>query len=90
MHHVTKITVFTYFALFTRTHSFCRFQNTPLHFAAKLGHLDCLKELLNFNFEINAQNEDDKCPLHLAAEYGRMKCAQELVKRDRLTVPMFY
>ena len=63
-----------------------RFQNTPLHFAAELGHLGCLRELLEFKFEINAQNEDDKCPLHLAAEKGRLKCVQELVKADKATV----
>ncbi|KAL5265822.1 hypothetical protein ACHWQZ_G006498 [Mnemiopsis leidyi] len=63
-----------------------KFQNTPLHFAAELGHLGCLRELLDFKFEINAQNEDDKCPLHLAAERGKLKCVQELVKADKATL----
>ncbi|XP_063676952.1 transient receptor potential cation channel subfamily A member 1-like [Bolinopsis microptera] len=63
-----------------------KFQNTPLHFAAELGHLGCLRELLEFKFEINAQNEDDKCPLHLAAEKGKLKCVQELVKADKATL----
>ena len=41
---------------------------------------------MEFKFEINAQNEDDKCPLHLAAEKGKLKCVQELVKADKATV----
>eukprot|EP00116_Pleurobrachia_bachei_P009820 sb/3470082/ len=63
-----------------------RFQNTPLHHAAELGALGCLRELIKFGFEINAQNEDDKNALHLAAEFGRKKCCMELVKADKSTV----
>ena len=63
-----------------------RFQNTPLHFAAEMGHLGCLRALLGVGFETNAQNEDDKCALHMAASHGRKKCAMELVKKDKSTV----
>lgn len=47
--------------------------NTPLYWAAKAGHADCVKELLNFpNPAINAQNKMGDTPLHIAASHGHI------------------
>ena len=53
--------------------------NTPLHIAAKLGHLNIVEELLKDNLvkpghvKLDAKNESKKTPAHLAAENGHVK-----------------
>lgn len=53
--------------------------NTPLHIAAKLGHLNIVEELLRDDLvkaeyvKINAKNSAKKTPAHLAAENGYVK-----------------
>ena len=53
--------------------------NTPLHIAAKLGHLNIVEELLKDDLvkeehvKINAKNSARKTPAHLAAENGHVK-----------------
>ena len=53
--------------------------NTPLHIAAKLGHLSIVEELLKDDLvkkgyvKIDAKNSAKKTPAHLAAEYGYVK-----------------
>ena len=53
--------------------------NTPLHIAAKLGHLSIVEELLREELvlsgqvKLDAKNESKKTPTHLAAENGHVK-----------------
>ena len=53
--------------------------NTPLHIAAKLGHVDIVEELLKDELikggyvKLDARNSMNKTPAHLAAEYGHVK-----------------
>ena len=53
--------------------------NTPLHVAARLGHLDIVEELLNNDLlkenhvKLDAKNSMNKTPAHLAAEHGHFK-----------------
>ena len=53
--------------------------NTPLHIAAKLGHLDIVEELLNDELlkenyvKLDARNSMHRTPAHLAAEHGHVK-----------------
>ena len=53
--------------------------NTPLHIAAKLGHLNIVEELLKDELlkqdhvKLDARNSMNKTPAHLAAEYGHVK-----------------
>ena len=50
--------------------------NTPLHIAAKKGHIKPLEEILdliykdNFKFSLDAENLSRKTAMHLAAENG--------------------
>lgn len=53
--------------------------NTPLHIAAKLGHLNIVEELVKDCLtntglvKLDAKNEAKKTPAHLAAENGHVK-----------------
>lgn len=53
--------------------------NTPLHIAAKLGHLDIVEKLLREDLigtglvKLDAKNESKQTPAHLAAEHGHVK-----------------
>lgn len=54
------------------------YYNTPLHIAAKLGHLDSVRVLISNTagaVKLDAKNDLGKTPMHLAAENGQLRCA---------------
>ena len=54
--------------------------NTPLHDAAKLGHLEKLEIILNQqSVDINCINSSHETPLHLACAFGHKSCVHILV-----------
>ncbi|XP_012261054.1 osteoclast-stimulating factor 1-like [Athalia rosae] len=54
--------------------------NTPLFWASRAGHLDCVKELLSLsNPAVNAQNKMGDTPLHAAASHGHLEVVQILL-----------
>ncbi|XP_025074544.1 osteoclast-stimulating factor 1-like, partial [Pogonomyrmex barbatus] len=57
--------------------------NTPLYWAARTGHLECAKELLNLvNPVINAQNKMGDTPLHIAASHGHLEMVNLLLEHN--------
>lgn len=44
-----------------------KFQNSPIHFAARDGHLDIVKKLVDLKADLNATNVEGNTPLHLSA-----------------------
>lgn len=52
---------------------------TPLHIAAREGHLDCLTLLLKHRAIVNAINQGKQTPLHEAAFKGNERCVQQLI-----------
>ncbi|XP_013406001.1 transient receptor potential cation channel subfamily A member 1 homolog isoform X2 [Lingula anatina] len=63
-----------------------RYGNTPLHIAAQLGHINCVKLLMEYNAMMDDKNEDEQTPLHLAAMHGRTLVVRELVNRQKTIV----
>lgn len=60
----------------------------PIHYAARTGHLDIVKLLLDFKAEVDAKVEARTpdgpagwTPLHLAAERGRVSVVKLLIER---------
>ncbi|XP_024885697.1 osteoclast-stimulating factor 1-like isoform X1 [Temnothorax curvispinosus] len=57
--------------------------NTPLYWAARTGHLECARELLNLlNPVVNAQNKMGDTPLHVAASHGHLEMVNLLLEHD--------
>jgi tetratricopeptide (TPR) repeat protein len=54
---------------------------TPLHYAAWEGHVDCLQLLLDADADVNATNSSGQAPLHLAAWYGKDDAVEWLLAR---------
>ncbi|XP_058789865.1 osteoclast-stimulating factor 1-like [Phymastichus coffea] len=55
--------------------------NTPLYWAARAGHEDCVKLLLDLqNPAINAQNKMGDSPLHVAASHGHLNVVNLLLE----------
>lgn len=55
--------------------------NTALYWAARAGHINCVKELLKLpNPTINAQNKLGDSPLHGAAAHGHLEVVNLLLK----------
>jgi len=53
--------------------------NRPLHIAAKAGHLNIIKLLIDeLGADVNAQNRDGNTPLHFAIGYNNFDCAIQL------------
>lgn len=51
------------------------YYNTPLHIAARCGHLDVVRLLINQTLglvKLDAKNDLGRTPMHLAAEFGHI------------------
>ena len=48
---------------------------TPLHWAAKDGHLEMAKLLLEFNADINLKDDYNRTPLKVAKQCNKMDVA---------------
>ena len=64
-----------------------RFQNgwTPLHFAAKAGHMDVVKLLVESGACPKHETIDNKMPISLAASAGHTDVLSYLLRQDRNT-----
>ena len=54
------------------------FRFTPLHYAAKAGHFDICKYIIENTNDINSMNSMDETPLSLAEENDHKKISQLL------------
>ena len=62
-----------------------RFNETPLHYAARAGHIRAIAELLHdVRVEIEPRNHVSKTPLGLAAENGHMRAVDCMLANSRL------
>ena len=63
-----------------------RYDNTPLHIAARNGYLNILSMLLEMKADVDNKNEDEQTPLHVAAAEGRTRICKEILRFDRSDV----
>jgi len=61
--------------------SFLIFDRTPLHYAARYGHLSVVEYLVNQKADINAKDGDDYTPLHFSAENGHLSVVEYLINQ---------
>lgn len=61
----------------------CRLQNglSPIHMAAQGDHMDCVRQLLQYNAEIDDITLDHLTPLHVAAHCGHHRMAKVLLDK---------
>lgn len=59
------------------------FQNglSPIHMSAQGDHMDCVKQLLQYNAEIDDITLDHLTPLHVAAHCGHHRMAKVLLDK---------
>lgn len=59
------------------------FQNglSPIHMSAQGDHMDCVKQLLQYNAEIDDITLDHLTPLHVAAHCGNHRMAKVLLDK---------
>jgi ankyrin repeat protein len=55
--------------------------NTPLHTAARSGHLPVVKALLAVGAEILAANNQGHLPIHRAVRYGKSAVSKYLIQQ---------
>ncbi|OON16875.1 ankyrin repeat protein, partial [Opisthorchis viverrini] len=56
------------------------YDDTPLHIAAKNGHSEIVKLLLENGAKVSSKNEKERTPFHNAAKYGRLRIARHLLE----------
>ncbi|CAI9719233.1 transient receptor potential cation channel subfamily A member 1-like isoform X3 [Octopus vulgaris] len=60
---------------------------TPLHYAAKMGHLTAIDDLMKLGAIVNLKNNNEQSPFHLASRYGRFNtCVRLLTGKDGSTM----
>eukprot|EP01105_Mastigella_eilhardi_P018467 TRINITY_DN4278_c0_g1_i2.p1 TRINITY_DN4278_c0_g1~~TRINITY_DN4278_c0_g1_i2.p1 ORF type:complete len:189 (-),score=69.01 TRINITY_DN4278_c0_g1_i2:120-686(-) len=55
--------------------------NTPLHYAAAGGHVDCVRTLIAAGINPNVQNKQSETPLHRAATRGHAEVVHLLLAK---------
>ncbi|XP_069174847.1 transient receptor potential cation channel subfamily A member 1 homolog isoform X4 [Procambarus clarkii] len=58
-----------------------RYDNSPLHAAAKHGYMAIVNKLLEAGSKVDNKNEDEETAFHVAAEAGQVRVVRELVNR---------
>lgn len=54
---------------------------SPIHMAAQGDHMDCIKQLLQYNAEIDDITLDHLTPLHVAAHCGHHRMTKVLLDK---------
>uniref|UniRef100_A0A8C2ZXD8 Ankyrin 1 n=1 Tax=Cyclopterus lumpus TaxID=8103 RepID=A0A8C2ZXD8_CYCLU len=54
---------------------------SPIHMSAQGDHMDCVKQLLQYNAEIDDITQDHLTPLHVAAHCGHQRMAKVLLDK---------
>ena len=57
--------------------------NTPIHYAAYIGHLEMLKLLVPYGTDLMIPNQCNKTPLQLAMTNGHSEAANYLVECEQ-------
>ena len=57
--------------------------NTPLHLAAKCGHVDIVELMLSHGVDITVCNNQKMTSLDVAIECGKEKVAEVFIKNDK-------
>ena len=53
----------------------------PIHYAAKNGHIECIKVLLEYGADIHSADIENETPITLAAFYGHTECVRYLLEQ---------
>lgn len=57
---------------------------TPLHYAANAGNVECIRALLQKSAKVNAKDHEGKTPLHRAVNTGHYECVLALLQNKAL------